>query len=551
MSNGEAVHRLLSLLKAYKKTICVILCLLLVSTGLNLCIPLISSRIMDDGFIGGDQNLLIKLVLCALVIYLFCAAIDIWKEKKRVEISAKIQYFLSEQSFAHLMKLKVSYFDNKNYAEILNNINVDISNMTSIADESVFFVVTQAFSMIGGIIGLFILDYRMTCLVLVFIPAKYVIMKKFAQKRKRLMDSFIMESQKYAGWFGDTVGGVREVKLFGLFREKHLEFSDNQLRVVGRQKKLNMLAQWNTTADTVLVHMLTTMIYILGANLVFRMEMSIGSIFAFITYSAYVTGPISAILNIGYLMSGIIPSTKRYYAFMGLEEETENESGVQPQYGELVFQNVSFAYSAQGKKVLDNISFCIPERSKTALVGKNGSGKSTLVNLVLRLYEPTEGKIFLAGENIDRLALTAYRDMISVVSQDIYLFHDTIRNNICLYRQIEETNIMAACRDSGIEAFVDAVTLEYCVGRNGAKLSGGQKQKIALARALLYERPILILDEATSSADSISEQQVNALLHTRLKDKTVIVVTHRTDVLNEVDQVIKLENGREYTEKCL
>ncbi len=139
MSNKEAVGRLVGLLKGYKKIIAVIIICLLISTGLNLCIPLISRQIMDDGFIGGNKSLLIKLVLITLVIYGVNSLIDIIKEKKRVDISAKIQYSLSEQSFSHLMKLRISYFNNTNYAEILNNVNMDISQMASIADNSVFF----------------------------------------------------------------------------------------------------------------------------------------------------------------------------------------------------------------------------------------------------------------------------------------------------------------------------------------------------------------------------------------------------------------------------
>ena len=325
MSNKEAVGRLVGLLKGYKKIIAVIIICLLISTGLNLCIPLISRQIMDDGFIGGNKSLLIKLVLITLVIYGVNSLIDIIKEKKRVDISAKIQYSLSEQSFSHLMKLRISYFNNTNYAEILNNVNMDISQMASIADNSVFFVVTQAFSMVGGIIGLFIIDYRMTILVLIFIPVKCIIMKYFAKKQKSIMDEFIVRNQKYARWFGDTVGGVKEVKLFNTFGEKYKEFADNQDGIIEKQKEIIMLSQWNSIIDTIMVQILSTLLYIVGANLVFDFQLSVGSVFAFITYSAYVTGPISAILNIGYLLSGIIPSTKRYYEFMDLQEELDNE----------------------------------------------------------------------------------------------------------------------------------------------------------------------------------------------------------------------------------
>ncbi|MFR7373590.1 MAG: ABC transporter ATP-binding protein [Roseburia faecis] len=542
MSNREAVRKLLALLKNYTKIISIIFGCLLISTVLNLCVPLLSRRIMDDGFIGGNKELLIKLVLCSLMVYLVISVIDIIKEKNRINISAKIQYSLSEQAFSHLMKMKASYFNNKNYAEILNNINVDIGNMTSIADEGVFFVVTQAFSMTGGVIGLFILNWRMTILVLLFIPIKYVVMKKFAKQRKKVMDDFINDSQKYARWFGDTIGGVREVKLFGILNYKHAEFSQKQSKVVERQKKLNILSQWNNIIDTTLVQILVTVIYIIGANLVFKFQLSVGSVFAFITYSAYVTGPISAILNIGYLLSGIIPSTKRYYEFMNLQEETDKGKLIKPEFGNLKLEEVFFSYETD-KPILTDVNIEIPKGSKTVLIGKNGSGKSTIINLLTRMYEPTAGQIKLKGVNIFEITLESYRNMISVVSQQIYLFNDTIRNNICIYKKVSDEVIETACKDSGLEDFLKEVSLDYVVGQNGAMLSGGQKQKIALARALVHDKPIIIFDEVTSNTDVYSEHQINGLLHTRLKEKTVIIITHKQEILQDVDQIVMLKDG--------
>lgn len=544
MSDKEAGLRLIALLKDYKRIIAIIILCLLISTGLNLCLPLLSRRIMDDGFIGGDKVLLVKMVLCSLILYLVGSIIDIIKEKKRIDISSKIQYSLSEESFSHLMRMKISYFSNKNYAEILNNINLDINNMTSIADESVFFVVTQAFSMAGGVIGLFILDYRMTFLVLFFIPVKYVVMKYFAKQRKKIMDEFILNSEKYASWFGNTVGGVKEVKLFGLFDRKYKEFVEKQNELILKQKQMNMLSQWNNIMDTISVHLLTTLIYIVGSNLVFSLQLSVGSIFAFITYSAYVTGPISAILNIGYLLSGIIPSTKRYYEFMDLEEEyKEQENMVLPKFGDIEFRQVSFAYQ-NNKMVLKNISLIFPKGRKTALIGKNGSGKSTIIDLLFRMFVPMEGQILLAGEKISNISLEHYRSIISAVSQEIYLFNGTIRENICLNKQVDDSLILNACQDSGLAEFVGEVSLDYLVGQNGAMLSGGQKQKIALARALIQDSQIIVFDEATSNTDVCSEQLINSLLYTRLKEKTVIVITHREKILSEVDQVMILDDGK-------
>lgn len=540
MSNKDAVKKLVSLLKEYKRIIYFIFGCLIISTGLNLCIPLLSRSIMDYGFIGGDKELLIKLVMISAILPIVNAAIDLLKEKKRIDISAKLEYSLSEKAFQHLIKIKANYFTGKNYTEIFNNLNTDIAYMVSITDGAAFFIVTQVFSITGGIIGLFIINYKMTSLVLIYIPCKYLLMKYLARRRKLYADQYIEDAQKYAKWFGDTVGGVHEIKLFNIADGKKQEFEDKQKKVVIQKKKINLLGVWNASMDTLMIQLLIMVLYILGANLVFDFKLSVGSVFAFITYSTYVTAPISGILNIGYMLSGIIPSTKRYYEFMDLQEEEERGNLLtHPVFGTIKLRDVSFSY-VPDKPILKNMYIRFEKGSKTALIGKNGTGKSTIIGLITRMYEPDQGKILLNGEDVLSFALSEYREMISVVSQQVYLFDNTIRNNICLYKKKSEEEIMQVVIDSGLKDFIDEVSLDYSVGQNGSLLSGGQKQKIAMARALLHDKSIIIFDEATSNTDVYSEMQINNLLHSRLKEKTVIVVTHKQEVLKEVDQIILL-----------
>lgn len=543
MSDKQAMQKLIGLFTGYKCIISIIIANLMFSASLNFCIPLISRRIMDDGFISGNLNLITKLAIVSFLIYLLIISLNIVTEKLRIDLSAKIQYNLNEESFKHLMRVDVSYYDKRNYTEMFSNLNMDISNMTLIADQGVFFVFTQIFSIIGGTIGLFILDYRMTFIILFIIPIKYIMMKLFAKKRKEIMDSFIRENSNYARWFGDTVGGVREARLLGLTARKQSEFSIKQKTVIREYKRLNMLSQMNIGVDSVMVQIMVLIIYIVGANLVFNMGLTIGTVFAFITYSSYVTGPISAILNIKYLLSGIIPSTKRYYKFISAPEEDENDNIDIPEWKKISFNNVSFSY-IDGSQVIKDVELTIEKGEKIALVGKNGCGKSTLVDLLLRLRIPQEGIISLDGIDISDFSLTSYREMFAVVSQDIYLFNDSIRNNICLYRDINEDVLIKVCEESGMLEFINEVSLDYIVGTNGKMLSGGQKQKIALARALLLDRPILILDEATANADVVSELQINLLLHTSLNDKTVIVISHREQILYSLDRVILIDDGR-------
>jgi ABC-type bacteriocin/lantibiotic exporter with double-glycine peptidase domain len=412
--------------------------------------------------------------------------------------------------------------------------------MVSITDGAAFFIVTQVFSITGGIIGLFIINYKMTLLVLIYIPCKYLFMKYLARRRKLYVDQYIEDAQKYAKWFGDTVGGVHEIKLFNIAGAKKQEFEDKQKKVVIQKKKINLLGVWNASMDTLMIQLLIMVLYIMGANLVFDLRLSVGSVFAFITYSTYVTAPISGILNIGYMLSGIIPSTKRFYEFMDLQEEEERENALtHPVFGTMELRDVSFSY-VRDKPILKNMDIRFEKGSKTALIGKNGTGKSTIIGLITRMYEPDQGKILLNGEDVLSFALSEYREMISVVSQQVYLFDNTIRNNICLYKKKSEEEIMKAVIDSGLKDFIDEVSLDYSVGQNGSLLSGGQKQKIAMARALLHDKSIIIFDEATSNTDVYSEMQINNLLHSRLKEKTVIVVTHKQEVLKEVDQIILL-----------
>ncbi|WP_313134727.1 ABC transporter ATP-binding protein [Anaerocolumna sp.] len=538
MSNKDAVKKLVSLLAEYKRIICFIFGCLIISTGLNLCIPLLSRSIMDYGFIGGDKELLIKLIMISAILPIVNAAIDLLKEKKRTDISAKLEYSLSERAFQHLIKVKANYFTGKNYTEIFNNLNTDIAYMVSITDGAAFFIVTQVFSITGGIIGLFIINYKMTLLVLIYIPCKYLFMKYLARRRKLYADQYIEDAQEYAKWFGDTVGGVHEIKLFNIADAKKQEFENKQKKVVLQRKKINLLGVWNASMDTLMIQLLIMVLYIMGANLVFDFKLSVGSVFAFITYSTYVTAPISGILNIGYMLSGIIPSTKRFYEFMDLEEEEERGNAlIHPVFGTMELRGVSFSY-VRNKPILENMCIRFEKGSKTALIGKNGTGKSTIIGLITRMYEPDQGEILLDGEDVLSFALSEYREMISVVSQQVYLFDNTIRNNICLYKKKSEEEIMQAVIDSGLKDFIDEVSLDYSVGQNGSLLSGGQKQKIAMARALLHDKSIIIFDEATSNTDVYSEMQINNLLHSRLKEKTVIVVTHKQEVLKEVDQII-------------
>lgn len=542
-SDRAAVYKLLCLMKNYKGRIYLLIVSMIIATGLNLVMPLLSRVLMDDGFIGGNKELAIRVAVLLAGIQIINAFIHVESEKNRIYISTQMEYNLLCKAFKHLLYIKADYYDRTNNAEILNVLYTDIGNMISITDRGVFFVFTQFFSIIGGSIGLFVIDRKMAAFVLLFLPVKFYVMKYFAKKQKKIMNSYIDESRECSKWFGDMVAGIQEIKLFNMEEQKEKEFVEKQINVISKKKKMSINGQWNTSTDQIILEILTMFLYIVGATQIFSYNTSIGSVFAFITYSCYVTAPISSILNIRYMLAGIVPSTKRFYKFIDIEEEKKEGFEKTPSNGNLEFQKVRFSYN-QNDPVLQEVSYCFTQGSKTAIIGENGAGKSTLIKLITRIYQPENGMIIFNGKNINEYELSAYRSLIAVVSQQTYLFDSSIRENIVLYKKVRDEDLKDILIDCGLSEFVREVGLEYKVGRDGALLSGGQKQKIALARVLIQDKPIIIFDEVTSNADEKSEMRLNSLFETRLKDKTVLVITHRKEILEVVDEVITLENGR-------
>jgi len=278
---------------------------------------------------------------------------------------------------------------------------------------------------------------------------------------------------------------------------------------------------------------------------------TIGGMFAFVTYSTYVMAPISAILNIGYNFSGIIPSAKRFFNFLDMECEVDkndrNLARISNRIirGNIIFENVSFSYK-EDEEILNKTNFEINPGEKVAIIGANGSGKSTLINLLMRFYKPKSGKILMDGIDINYIKLSDYRSTISVVSQDLYLFNTTIEENICVGSKVNESKVRKAAKESSADEFIQEMPMKYKtnVGKNGAKLSGGQKQKIVMARAFERNTKILVLDEATSSFDMESEAYVNELLNMNFKDKTVIIISHKPDILKKVDKILLLKCGK-------
>lgn len=546
----RVIKKIVDLFKPYKWRMVIVIVSILMSSGLSILIPIINQHLMDEGLIAKNLNVIVVYSICSLGLIVVIQCVGIIETKYRTYIENLLSYNLEKEAFKHTLKLKMSFFWGTNYAEIMNNLRTDISNITQIANESTFYIITSVFRILVGVLGIIIIDWRMGTLVLLVVPTRYLIVKYLAKKRKNLVEKYIESYRDYSSWYGDTLGGIKEVKAWGLERLKIGEFIKKQRKIMNENIKMDYLQKSNEISENVFEEIITALIYIVGGYMIIGNQFTVGKIFAFITYSEYVTQPIFAIMNIGYSFASVLPSAKRYFNFMNMDSEISiqglplkklNTVGV---LGDIEFKNVGFSYNDE-EPVLRNISFKINAGEKVAIIGSNGSGKTTIINLLLRFLVPNCGSILLDGTDINSLKLKEYRQAISLVNQDIYLFNTSIKKNIMLNSNKTNDDMYSAVMKSGAHKFIDEMTDKYesIVGERGSKLSGGERQKIAMARAFIKNSKILILDEATANYDMESEYALNDIIENNYKNRTIIIISHKPNILLKVDKIIVINNG--------
>ena len=546
-TDWNLIKRMLLYLSPYKSRLwSIIVCFVLV-TIVGFLQPLVIKNITDNGMMQKNMQVIIYSVLMLLGLVLIGQVLEIIQAKIFVDIHNESNFTIFHQAFNKLLHLKKEYFSEKNNAEIINFLQMDVRNVSSITDRYIVMTVSYIFRVVSGLIGLLIISPILTLAVLAMVPLKYLMVKELAKRKEKRIEEMIEYNRDFAAWFGDNIDGIDEIKLWNLYNKQYRVFKKKQGKILNNNKKVTMIDTWNMFYEMLLEWFVTGALYILGGVLICNDSLTIGGVFAFISYSGYVTGPISMIIDLRFFLSQILPSARRLFKFLDMEEEnTQGDiEGINGEKIKLSFKNVSFSYD-ENREILKDVNLNIDKGEKIAIIGTNGSGKSTILNLLLRFYEVNSGEIQFNGESIDKLNLAEYRNLFAVVSQEPYLFLDTVMNNIDLKNEAADNRIRQASKQSGAEKFIDrlAERENSKIGRNGAKLSGGEKQKLAVARALLKDSPIVILDEATSGYDVESDSYLHDVLLSELKDKTVIMITHRYDNLEGIDRVYRLDNGQ-------
>lgn len=544
--------KILELLKGCKKELLIVIPCMLVITISTFTQPLVIREITDGGMIKKDMSTIVTCTVILFILYLMSQIFSFIQAKLFVKMHNIIAKQLYSLVFHKICLLPVDYYSSHNGTEVTNQVLSDVDTTSAITDTVLSFTSMSVFQIISGILGLAVINWKLSILVLLAIPIKYICVVIFSEIKKKHTKKYLENMQNLYSRLGDIISGIKEIKIWQIEHNMAFGFSKLQNKLLDSFGKRAMSDQMQSFVEIMSSLLVQCLVYLVGGFMVVKGQLSVGSIIAFIAYVGSTLSPISTLIHIRYNLASIQPSMERLFNFLDLSEEIEQRKTnnvvvrtYEKKEGPIIeFKNVEFSYN-QKDVVLKDVNFKIYHGENVLLVGKNGSGKSTVLDLLLGFYTPSRGTIEINGYNIQEYDLKYLRSMFSVVVQAPYLFHDTIENNIDIKSINNSTKLHDTCRECGVDVFAnkDSKGYKYILGNSANNVSGGEKKKIAVARALFNAADIYIFDEATAGYDSTSYSKFLESIQRSLKDSTIINVSHNSNEFYYADRIIELNDG--------
>ena len=501
--------------------------------------------IMDQGFVDQDTSFIAWVPVILLLIALFRAIGEFIDAYCMNWVARQVIHDLRQLMFEKLVHAPASYFDHHASGSLVSRLTFDVEQVARASSTAFRVFFKDLFKAIFLLGWMFYLSWELSLIFSIILPLSYFIFK-YTSRRFRKISTRIQESVGDITHISkEALQGHRVVKVFNAFEQETAVFKRANNR--NRQQAMKRAS--------VLAASVPLMVFILGTGvavviwLALLQEISPGVFSSYLLSMTMLIRPLKNLSKVNEVIQTGIAGAQSIFKTLDLEEEKdEGSESLDTVAGNVRFENVSFEYESGDKKILDDISFEIPAGSTVALVGKSGSGKSTIASLLLRFYQPTKGEISLDNHPLDTIRLSSLRQHTAIVTQEITLFDQSVRDNIAYGQSenIDSEKLASAADAAHVTPFVEKMAegFDTLVGEQGTRLSGGQRQRIAIARALYKDAPILILDEATSSLDSQSEQQIQQAIDRLIENRTTLVIAHRLSTIERADLILVLDEGR-------
>lgn len=574
-----SIRRILLLFKRYWGQLLVIIGLALLAAVMGLIPPLVMKEIIDTAIPQGRVQLLSVMALLLIVLPVLSGVVGVWQNHLNTKVTQGVIRDLGQSLFHNLQRQSMSFFTDARSGEIVQRITGDVQSVQSVVTSIVVSSITQIVVVFTTIGILFALDWKLAIISVLILPLFVLPVKKVSKLRKELR----IETQKVRSDITSQlnenfgISGALLTRIFGREKQQEQEFTTMNQKVMDLELRLNLVGRWFGMATSTLGPLGTAIIYIYGGYSVIQGDMTLGSIVAFTAYLGRLYMPVGTLLNLHVEVATALGVFQRIFEYQDMVPDVMDAEGARqlgPVAGHVRYKQVSFAYKVgeqsrarekgklaeAGQKAtpgeqkarekvqyaLRDITFEAQPGEMVALVGPSGAGKSTLIGMIARLYDPTAGAVEVDGVNVRDVELASLRAQIAYVTQESFLFHATIGDNLRFAREDATREEMeAACRQAYIHDFIVSLPEGYdtMVGERGHRLSGGERQRIAIARAILKRPRILILDEATSHLDSESESYVQAALEELMQGRTTLVIAHRLSTVLAADHILVIEAG--------
>ena len=546
------VKRVFSYLTPYWKQFVLVLVCIALSSIFGLLPSILTGKIIDEGLIGQNLRLLITYIVASLSVTLLSNLIGVGESYINTWIAQHITFDMRNQMFRHLQKMSQRFFTSNNQGDIITRMTSDISGVESVITNTFKSILSNTITLVFALAAMFQKNWILALLGIAVIPLFVLPTRKAGKTRWTITREAQEANDEVNGILNETlsVSGQLLVKLFGKEDQEYERYKTVNERMIKLNIKERMAGRWFFVVLNTVTSIGPMLLYLVGGILImqYQSDLTVGDITVMVALLGKTYMPVNSLLNIQVDWMRSMAMFTRVFEYFDMPVEIENpEDPVIPKAstGEVEFEHVDFSYDGE-RQILKDVTFSLKSGKSIAIVGPSGSGKSTIINLIPRLYDVNAGTVKFDGVDVRELDLNFLRSNVGIVSQETYLFNGTIRDNLQYAEpSATEEDMINALKKANIYDFVSSQEkgLDTEVGNRGLKLSGGEKQRISIARVLLKDPALLIFDEATSALDSISEAKIQEAIEPIIKERTSILIAHRLSTILAADEILVVRDG--------